>query len=624
MNIFSYATPARRAAIGSALLSLFLTLSLLFLPTGESSTETAGSTNLEAVTESGLTITTKTGASVAIPYAEDRPEAAVDPTGHAQQANISVDLNTREGEMTPIWAYIGYDEGNFTYLPDARDLLDDFAEMSRGPVHVRAHNLLNTHEGSPIALKWGSTNVYTEDEDGNPVYGFRMMDRIVDTWIARGMIPVMEIGFMPRALTTHDGPYRHHWQPGDPYGDIYTGWAYPPNDYDKWADLVYEWVKHSVERYGQEEVEKWWWQLWNEPNIAYWQGTWDEYNKLHDYTAYGLKRALPTARIGGPNTAGAASGNSPRFLQQFLEHCANGTNYATGETGSPLDFFGFHAKGWPSFTNDGHVRMGMGNQLWQFESGFEILKSFPEFADIPIILGESDPEGCAACGRVFGYPENDYRNGTMFSSYTASAFAKKFEMADHFDVNFHGAISWTFTFPDQPIFSGFRSFSTTHGINKPVLNVMRMFGLMGGDRVAVESDYGLSAFEVIEDNVREDPDINGFATLEGNTASVMVWNYHDDDVPAPPALVNLQIDGVPSDRVRVHHYRIDEHHSNAYTVWREMGAPQQLTKRQLEEIHKAAELENYKSPEWVTTNSGTADLEFSLPRQGVSLVQLIW
>lgn len=536
---------------------------------------------------------------------------------------IEVDLEQTVGELTPIWAYIGYDESNFTYLADGKGLLTDFSSAVRAPVYVRAHNLLNTHEGSPIALKWGSSNVYTEDEDGNPVYDFTMIDRIVDTWIERGMKPLMEIGFMPKALTSHDGPYRHHWEPGDPYNEIYTGWAYPPSDWDKWSDLVYEWVKHSVERYGKEEVESWWWQVWNEPNIDYWQGTREEYFKLYDYAAHGLKRALPTARIGGPNTAPA--GNAATFLREFLEHCRSGTHYVTGETGSPVDFFGFHAKGSPRITNDGHVRMGMDSQLRDYRIAFEVLNSFPEYRDLPVILGESDPEGCAACGRVFGYSENDYRNGTMFSSYTASSFAKKFELADEWDINFHGATSWTFTFPNYPLFSGFRSFSTTHNISKPVLNVVRMFGLMGGNRVAVESNSPYTARQVIENGVREEPDINGLASLEGHTASVMVWNYHDDDVTAPAAKIKLSVEAIPASRVKMHHYRIDERHSNAYTVWQEMGAPQQLSRRQLQTLRDAGELELLTSPKWInTTGDETATVEFELPRQGVSLLQFSW
>ena len=547
-------------------------------------------------------------------------------TAQAQQekniVEIHVEINNPVGAMTPVWAWIGYDEPNYTYLPDGRDLLSDFAGLSRVPVYVRAHNLLNTSEGSPVALKWGSTNAFTEDAEGNPVYNWSMVDRIVDTWIERGMKPLMEIGFMPKALTTHEGPYRHYWQPGDPYNDIYTGWAYPPNDYDKWEELVFQWVKHSVERYGEEEVTTWWWQLWNEPNIGYWQGSWEEYFKLYDYTAHAVKRALPAARIGGPNTA--PSGDAPRFMKAFMEHCRNGRNHVTGGTGTPLDFFGFHAKGSPRVTSEGYVRMGMGSQLRQFELQFELLNTFPEYKDLPVILGESDPEGCAACGRHFGYQEMDYRNGTMFSSYTASSFAKKFELADQFGVNFQGAVSWTFTFPGQPLFSGFRSFSTTHNINKPVLNVMRMFGMMGGDRIRVNSSQAYSAGRVISEGVRSEPDINGLASREDNRVSVMVWNYHDDHTAGYPAHVQLTFTEIPAQKILVHHYRIDEYHSNAFTVWREMGAPQQLTDSQLHTLKKAGQLELLTSPEWINARDGTAGINFELPRHGVSFLQLTW
>ncbi len=97
----------------------------------------------------------------------------------------------------------------------------------------------------------------TEDEDGNPVYDWTIIDRIFDTYVERGERPLVEIGFMPQALSTKQEPYRHNWQPGDPYSDIFTGWEYPPNDYDKWAELVFQWVLHSVDRYGAKEVNTW-------------------------------------------------------------------------------------------------------------------------------------------------------------------------------------------------------------------------------------------------------------------------------------------------------------------------------------------------------------------------------
>src|SRR4051812_30195400 len=148
---------------------------------------------------------------------------------HAQQtpAVINVDMNTELGDMRPVWAWFGYDEPNYTYMKDGRKLLSEIAALSPVPVYVRAHNLLTTGDGTP-ALKWGSTNAYTEDANGNPVYNWTITDSIFDTYIKRGMKPLAQIGFMPEALSSHPQPYKHDWKPGQPYSKIFTGWAYPP------------------------------------------------------------------------------------------------------------------------------------------------------------------------------------------------------------------------------------------------------------------------------------------------------------------------------------------------------------------------------------------------------------
>jgi xylan 1,4-beta-xylosidase len=123
-------------------------------------------------------------------------------------------------------------------------------------------------------------------------------------------------------------------------------------------------------------VESWWWEVWNEPDIPYWQGTYDEYVKLYDYAAAGLKRALPSARIGGPEVTGPLGARTQKWLRDFLEHCLRGTNYATGQQGSPLDFVTFHAKGSPRVMPDGHVRMSVGTRS-RHQQWHGIVASFP-------------------------------------------------------------------------------------------------------------------------------------------------------------------------------------------------------------------------------------------------------
>ena len=538
----------------------------------------------------------------------------------SQRVTIRVDSQRDQGPLRPIYSFFGYDEPNYTYMKDGRKLLSQLAAASPVPVYVRTHNLLTSGDGT-AALKWGSTNAYTEDASGKPKYDWTIVDRIFDTLIERKMKPLVQIGFMPEALSVKPQPYRHTWSPDQQYRSIFTGWAHPPKDYGKWAELIYQWVRHSVEKYGKSEVESWYWEVWNEPDGGYWQGTPEEYHKLYDFSVDAVKRALPTARVGGPHTTGPGGQRASKFLQDFLEHVVRGKNYVTAKTGSPIDYVGFHAKGSPKVV-EGHVQMGISNQLRSVSRGFEIVASFPELKRLPIIIGESDPEGCAACSVRF-HPQNAYRNGTMYSSYTAASFARKHDLAARHQVNFEGAVTWAFEFEDQPYFDGFRDLAT-NGIGKPVLNVFRMFGLMGDRRIGVESSAATALETMLTDGVRNQPDVSALASRQDRSVEVMVWNYHDDDLPGAPATVELSIDGLAQQRIQLSHYRVDKEHSNSYEVWKQMGSPQKPSAEQYAQLERASELQLLKSPEWLQTAQGRLTLSFSLPRQGVSLLKFAW
>jgi hypothetical protein len=225
------------------------------------------------------------------------------------------------------------------------------------------------------------------------------VDRIFETYLERGIKPLVEIGFMPEALSVKPQPYRHEWGPDKPYSNIFAGWAYPPRDYGKWAELVYQWARHCVEKYGKQQVESWYWEVWNEPNIGYWKGTPEEFYLC----------------------AQVRSGRAP----------------------------------------------------WR---------------------------------------------------------------------EFQGAVTWAFEFEDQFYFDGFRDLAT-NGIDKPVLNVFRMFGMMGGDRLTARSSGGAELDGMIRGGVKSGADIGALASRKERSMSVMVWHYHDDNVPAAPADIALTLPG---------------------------------------------------------------------------------
>jgi xylan 1,4-beta-xylosidase len=520
--------------------------------------------------------------------------------------------------MHPIWNYWGYDEPNYTYAPNGKKLLAEFAALSRVPVYVRVHNLFTTGDGS-ASLKWGSTNVYTEDAAGNPVYSWTILDRIFDTFHQAGVKPLVEIGFMPEALSTHPQPYRHTF----PNGTIFTGWAYPPKDYKKWSELVFQFVTHLRERYGDAEVKTWMWEVWNEPDIDYWKGTSEEFFKLYDFSADAVLRALPGARIGGPDTTGPGSPKAVAFLRAFLEHCAHQQNYASNKIGSPLDFISFHPKGSPKWQGD-HVQMGIAAQLKAVEQGFQIVASFPEWAHTPIVLGESDPEGCAACSAKDN-PQNSYRNGPLYASYTAESLYNIAALAKREHIEFLAAVNWSFEFEDQPYFAGFREMAS-NGLDKPVLNAFRMLGLLSDQRVLVTSAGALPTSAVVTDGVRAQPDINAIATRRNNEIDVLIWNYHDDDLPSAASPIDLTIDGLRAngDTVLTEHFRIDTTHSNAFEAWKHMGSPNQPTEAQYQQLENAGQLQLLNSPTWIPIGQSTMHLAFPLPRQALSLLRITW
>jgi xylan 1,4-beta-xylosidase len=526
----------------------------------------------------------------------------------AFRVEVAIDAARPRGELGRPWRYFGADEPNYATTEQGKKLLAQIGELAPGEMYFRAHNLLTSGDGKP-SLKWGSTNAYTE-RDGAPVYDFTIVDGILTAGLERGVKPLVEIGFMPEALSRQTGNYRHSWP-----DTFFTGWTHPPRNYERWGELVQRWAQHCVDVYGATEVQTWWWETWNEPNLGYWSGTPEEFFRLNDHAIAAVRRALPTARVGGPHTAG----DGGEFMEKFLEHALHGENYATGERGTPLDYVAFHAKGKPEVV-DGHVRMGISNQLRTIETAFARFNRYPELKDTPVIIGESDPEGCAACtGKEYAY-----RNGTLYSSYTAAVLPRELELAARHGIRLEGAVTWAFTFVDQPYFAGFRQMAD-NGLPLAVFNVFRMLAKLGPEQLPATSSAAASLSTMIEQGVRGAPDVGVLASRGPRQVSALVWHYHDDDVPGPDATVRLVASGLPTSAraARLTHYRVDETHGNVYGAWRRLGSPAAPSAAQYAELEAASALGQLEGvPATVAIEAGTAHLEFALPRHAVSLLVL--
>ncbi len=523
--------------------------------------------------------------------------------------SMTVDLGHKVGPYKPIYAWFGYDEANFTTGRDGKKLLRELHDLSPVPVYIRAHHLLTSGDGTP-ELKWSSTNVYREDAGGKPTYEFAILDGIFDEYKAAGVVPMVELGFMPKDLTSGTNEYQVHYPGRTTAGSVQA----PPKDFAKWQELVRVVVAHLAQRYGAEMVRGWYFEVWNEPDIDYWHGTPEQYWELYDRAVAGVRAALPGAKVGGPASTGPGGANAYKFLDGFLTHVS--------QAKVPLDFISFHAKGRPQIQG-GEVVMGLAKELNDVDKGFEIVARH-KMNKLPIILSEADPEGCAACSMKVN-PANAYRNGTLYPSYTAAAYKGLFELADRHQVNLISMLSWSFEFEGKEYFEGFRSLAS-NGIDKPVLNFFRMAALMKGQRVATTSSGQLKLNEIIASGVGGAPDIDAFATSDARQAAVMLWNYHDAEKAGPSAPVAVNITGLPKtvSRARLTHYRIDDTHSNAYTVWKAMGSPQNPSPAQYAELKSKDGLQLLESPRWIDVENGAAAVSTDMPHHSISLLQLDW
>lgn len=541
----------------------------------------------------------------------------------APAVSIQVDAAKYVGALPPIWAYFGYDEPNYSYTANGSKLLSELGKLHNGPVAVRTHNLLTTGPGT-AAFKFGSTNAYREDATGKPIYDWTLVDRIVETYLRNGVVPFVEIGFMPKALSSHPDPYEPVWKPGDKFDQYYVGWTYPPNNFAKWDELIYRFVQHLASKYGSDRVEHWRFEVWNEPDIAYWHGTPEQYDELYDHTAAALKRALPDGQVGGPASTSPHNPKAAAFLQQFLLHCVSGRNYVDGHTGAPLDFISYHAKGQPTIVN-GQVRMGLARELQDVAQGAAVIKRFPTMQHRPIYLTEADPEGCAACSaRV--YPPNAYRNGTLYPAYTATAFKAMLELAGQNQINLQAMLTWAFEFEGQPSFDGFRTLAT-NGVDKPVLNFFRMAGLLSPNRLQATSSLALTSDELATDSGPQRSDVDVLASRSASGVSAMIWNYSDvQDDGTAPATVSVEWTNLPrtASKAILRHYRIDEHHSNAYTAWKQLGSPSFPDEEQTKQLQAAGQLQLLEPAHTVSVKDGKLRLHFPLPNEALSLLQLSW
>ena len=192
-------------------------------------------------------------------------------------------------------------------------------------------------------------------------------------------------------------------------------------------------------------------------------------------------------------------------------------------------------------------------------------------------------------------------------------------------MNLLAMLSWSFEFEGKEYFEGFRTLAT-NGVDKPALKVFRMAGPMSGERVMTSSTGQVPLDDILSMGVKRTPDVDVLATKAEDGVAIMLWNYHDDDLPAPATEVQVTVLWIPPEvkKVLLQHYRIDDTHSNSYSVWKAMGSPQTPTAKQYAQLKEAGQLELLNSPQWLEVSAGKVIISTVLPRQATSMMRLTW
>ncbi len=542
-----------------------------------------------------------------------------------EKVSVKVDASKWVGRLEHTWNYIGYDECNYTHSPGGMELIKKFGSLEK-PYYMRAHHMLCTGILHGF-YKWGSTNVYIEDEQGNPIYNYETIDMMMDIWLSNNCKPFFELGFMPRDLADP-----REAENGEFYQVAYgiseyqrVGWAMPPKDYQKWYDLIFHLITHLKDRYGKKELEGWYFEMWNEPDIFYWHGTTEEFCKLYDFTEAAVHAAMPTARFGGPATCGGmkVTDRCSIFLDNFLKHIKYEKNYYTGEVGTRIDFTTFHTKGGGyRFDTLAQKQIPSVKQLLlNVETQCSIIKKYG-YDRLECVLSEADPDGWAAGGRYDNFNLN-FRNTEYYASYIMSSYKNLYDLAEKLEMDIR-PLAWAFMFEAERCFEGTRTFST-QGIDKAVFNLFKFFSMMGNQKVSLSTSRDLDPMKFTDLNGYNDgPEVDGWATMNGpDTMQVLLYCHHDDWDIKQTFDIEMRLENLPFDgAVLVEHYRIDNNHSNAYSEWVRQGKPNYPTEGQRKAIVARSGLEYYEAPERVLIHDGKLLRSFELPTHGISFLKL--
>jgi len=398
-------------------------------------------------------------------------------------------------------------------------------------------------------------------------YSFFNADQIFDFLLSIGMKPFVELSFMPDALAS-----------GTMTVFGYEANVTPPKDYKKWAELIERLVSHCVERYGEREVGEWLFEVWNEPNLKqFWTGTQREYFKLYRHTAEAIKNVSPSFKVGGPATA------KSEWIEEFVNFCKRND--------VPADFVSTHY-----YPNDGYERDGdTEHQLFKAQRGImrEVAENTRYYAgDRPVYFTEWNSSS---------NPFDPLHDEPYAAAFVASTVMEAHGLVDGYSF-------WTFSdifeenyFPSVPFHGGF-GLLNLHGIPKPVYRAFELLREVGTEQSLVDGLHETVDCSLVQKN---------------SSVTILLTNHTTPGHSIESEQLDIRLDNA-REPVAVYTRRIDDDHANPKRLWLEMGHPEYLNRKQVEQLEAASQLVTEKQR--FSYRDGVVRLKISLPPHAVAAI----
>jgi len=383
--------------------------------------------------------------------------------------------------------------------------------------------------------------VYSEGPKGEAVYNFSYIDQVYDGLLANGVRPFVELSFMPRQLALRDSRQSFWYRPV----------VSPPKDYGRWDALIDAFARHLLQRYGIDEVGRWYFEVWNEPNLDFWAGEPkpSSYWTLYDHTARALKAVDARLRVGGPATAQAA------WVAAFIRHCR--------ERGVPVDFVSTHVYG------DDTAKDVFGTRE-------HITRDHMVCRAVQKVHAQIEASPLPALPLIWSEFNASWANHPAVTDapYMGPWLAEIVRQCDGLvqDMSY-----WTFSdvFEEQgvvktPFYGGF-GLIAAGGLPKPSFNAFALLHRLGEQRIANDAAGAL------------------FTRRADGALVIALWNYADIDAVAPPRrTVVLRIEHSSAKSASVQ--SLDAEHGNVHVAYEKMGSPRYPTQSQLTQLREAAAL----------------------------------